>query len=201
MKNTSYIIMWLTIFLVLILAMVLALVLLLLAELYCSPLIHRHRRRQLNLPTTTAATTTGNNSLTHSPQHTHVSDPLHDTEKQLPDQSLPETQHTVQKGCGLTDSVNGCSLIYISNPIYGGDGNGTPFETPDSSPSRLETEDCSSSGDDEKEEVSSNVVGTMMEKKKKVCVKDVGLLGTSGSDNTNGVSSCSLTTPCTSPSL
>ncbi|KAJ0881720.1 hypothetical protein HanRHA438_Chr10g0477261 [Helianthus annuus] len=195
MKNTSYIIMWLTIFLVLILAMVLALVLLLLAELYCSPLIHRHRRRQLTPPTT------GNNSLTHSPQHTHVSDPLHDTEKQqLPDQSLPETQQTVQKGCGLTDSVNGCSLIYISNPIYGGDGNGTPFETPDSSPSRLETEDCSSSGDDEKEEVSSNVVGTM-KKKKKVCVKDVGLLGISGSD-TNGVSSsCSLTTPCTSPSL
>ncbi|KAI3802925.1 hypothetical protein L1987_31072 [Smallanthus sonchifolius] len=104
---------------------------------------HLHRRRH-----------NGNNSSTHSPSaleiHTY---PLTDIEKQLLES--PENQETggtqrqditdMQNGC-LSDSVNGSSLVYISNPIYG-DGSGTPFETPGSSPSRLETEDSS---DDER---------------------------------------------------
>ncbi|KAI3775507.1 hypothetical protein L1987_50086 [Smallanthus sonchifolius] len=220
MKATSYLIMWLTLFLVVVLAMVLGLVILLLAEFYCSPLLRRHRRRrQLTTPNTntaTAADTTGNNSTTHSPSalDSHT-DPLTDIEKQLLES--PENQETggtqrqdivdMQNGC-LSDSVNGSSLIYISNPIYG-DGNGTPFETPGSSPSRLETEDSS---DDEREEVLSKVVVTppLTPMKKlpaeacSVCMKDVRSLGTSESDtnSNNGVSSsCSLTDPCTSPSL
>ncbi|KAL8189666.1 hypothetical protein R6Q57_029232 [Mikania cordata] len=192
-KGASYIIMWLTIFLVLILAMVLGLVLLLIAELYFSSLIGGHRRR------TPDVTTAGNNSSTHHPSipdsHITHADPSNDIEKQL--LQSPENQES-----GETQ------LVYISNPIYG-EGNGTPFETPESSPSRLETE--ISSSDDEREEVSTKVVVTppltpmkkLPTEARSVCLKDVRSLGMSESDtnSNNGVSSSCSLTPCTSPSL
>ncbi|CAN1177646.1 hypothetical protein LINPERHAP2_LOCUS33215 [Linum perenne] len=120
-------------------------------------------------------------------------------------------------------------LIYISNPIYdnsrisngGGSAGDTPFETPDSSPSRL----VESSSDEEvacKEVMSSNISSlvahpldsnnatpplTPMKKlpaeASSVSLRDGRSLGTWGSDsvsNKNEMSSSSSGTPCTSPS-
>ncbi|XP_024979787.1 putative protein TPRXL [Cynara cardunculus var. scolymus] len=236
MKAASNLIMWLAMVLLVSLAMVLGLVLLLLAELYCSPLISRcccHHHLQ---PTTT----TGNDSDGHSQSHSDASpSPLHslttptdtsdDIEKQLhqppENQDSGRTQHQDKSGQGKVatgkrcsgDSVNGCSIVYISNPIFD-DENGrgstvagddddddkTPFETPDTSPSRLETED--SSGD---EEISSSRTPLTPMKKLPagactVAQKDGGrLMGAWGSDTNskNDVSSSSSSTPSTSPSL
>ncbi|KAK1417313.1 hypothetical protein QVD17_26440 [Tagetes erecta] len=207
MKTTSYLIIWLTLFLVLILTILLGLLLLLLSDFYSLPL---NRRRQLTPPTTTVAditttTTTGNNSSTHSPSplntHALTDDPLNDIEKQL--LHSPENQEKRQLQSPENQESGGLSMVYISNPIYG-DGNGTPFETPDSSPSRLGTED--SSGDDEGDDITPEL--TPMKKLPvvacSVCLKDVRLMGMSESDvnSNNGVSSSCSLTPCTSsPSL
>ncbi|KAI3714610.1 hypothetical protein L6452_21568 [Arctium lappa] len=204
--------MWLAMVLLISLAMVLGLVLLLLAELYCSPLIrrrrNRNRRRHLQ-PTTT----TGNNSDGRFRSQSNASSPLDtlttptdtsdDIEKQLhrppENQDSGRTQHQDK-------SVNGCPFVYISNPVYDDDGDDdddkTPFETPDTSPSRFDQKE-DLSGD---EEISS----TPPQMKKlsavacSVALNDGGRLpGTWGSDtnSNNGVSSSSSSTPCTSPSL
>ncbi|KAL4589652.1 hypothetical protein LXL04_002560 [Taraxacum kok-saghyz] len=225
MEGTSNLIILLTLVLVVSLAMVLGLVLLLLAELYCSPLLllHRRRCRRRHVPTPNA-TNTGDNPSTHSLSHSQspigsfrCTDPNPDLEKQLPTTQSPENQDSG----GKVQIRNGSPLVYISNPVYDGESrrgkpmedDDTPFETPDSSPSRLETED-ESSGDDEKEVIiSSEVVDTLtppLTPMKKlpagavsVCMKDVRSLGTyccSDTNSNNGASSSSLTT-CPSHSL
>ncbi|KAF9662514.1 hypothetical protein SADUNF_Sadunf18G0061100 [Salix dunnii] len=112
----------------------------------------------------------------------------------------------------------GCGehFVYISNPIYDNDASrpsraDTPYETPDSSPSRLEI-DGSSSGE---EEIASPpaplpvpVTPPLTPMKKlpaeacSVSLRDARSLGTSGSDSVsnNGLSSSSSGSPCTSPS-
>ncbi|PWA90818.1 hypothetical protein CTI12_AA096170 [Artemisia annua] len=212
MKGTSNLIMWLTFVLVVSLAMVLGLVLLLLAELYCWPVIRRLRRRRISTPNGAPMTTT----TILSPSLLESQETENDVEKQCLDDNVD-----IQKDC-LNDSFNGSSLVYISNPVFDNenvtkstivddiDQNvGTPFETPDSSPSRLETED-SDDESHEMEEISSKVVLTpSLSSTKKpamdaslACSKDESI-GTSLSEtnSTNGVMSSNLLTPCTSPSL
>ncbi|KAJ6673675.1 hypothetical protein OIU85_012662 [Salix viminalis] len=112
----------------------------------------------------------------------------------------------------------GCGehFVYISNPIYDNDASRpsraeTPYETPDSSPSRLEI-DGSSSGEEEIASPSAPhpvpVTPPLTPMKKlpaeacSVSLRDVRSLGTSGSDSVsnNGLSSSSSGSPCTSPS-
>ncbi|KAK9269523.1 hypothetical protein L1049_001299 [Liquidambar formosana] len=122
---------------------------------------------------------------------------------------------------GCKDGVSGGDgehFVYISNPIYDNDARpsrvDTPFETPDTSPSRLEM--SGSSGDDEEEIAqptssmhSSLPVTPPLSPMKKlpakacsVSLRDARSLGTSGSDSNsnNGLSSSSSGSPCTSPS-
>ncbi|GAV82137.1 hypothetical protein CFOL_v3_25590 [Cephalotus follicularis] len=102
-------------------------------------------------------------------------------------------------------------FVYISNPIYDSDPSraDTPFETPDTSPSRLET--CGgSSGDEETAQPSPSLVMTppltpMKRLPAEACsisLKHARSLGSSGSDTmtNNGLSSSSSGSPCTSPS-
>ncbi|GAB4839200.1 hypothetical protein Ancab_028727 [Ancistrocladus abbreviatus] len=109
-------------------------------------------------------------------------------------------------------------LVYISNPIYDNDAtrpdtaDAIPFESPDTSPSRLEM--GGSSGDDENVEqpppFSSSSAMTppltpMKELPAKACsvaLRDAGSVATSGSDSNsqNGAFSSSSGTPSTSPS-
>lgn len=226
MKGTSNLIILLTLVLVVSLAMVLGLILLLLAELYCSPFLQRRRNRRRQF-TTPNATTTGDNPSIHSHAHSHShstldsflypADASYDIEKQPTQTNSPENQDSGGAQCQDKMEIrNGSPLVYISNPVFDGESRSgkmmedddTPFETPDSSPSRLGTEE--SSGDDEREEISSKVVITppLTPMKKlpaeavSVCLKDVRSLGTSGSDtNSNNGASSSPLTPCTSPSL
>ncbi|WCJ42452.1 hypothetical protein M5689_023260 [Euphorbia peplus] len=107
-------------------------------------------------------------------------------------------------------------IVYISNPIY--DNNNvvveTPFETPDSSPSRLETgspgsgSSCSG-GEDEVSQSKKCVTTPPLTPMKKlpaeassVSLRDARSLGTSASDSVshNGLSSSSSGSPSTSPS-
>ncbi|XP_030448430.2 LOW QUALITY PROTEIN: uncharacterized protein LOC115671092 [Syzygium oleosum] len=116
--------------------------------------------------------------------------------------------------CGITSE----HLVYISNPIYDNDVNcpnrqvNTPFETPDSSPSRLEA-GASSSDDDSRdiEEAEPSSATPPLTPMKKlpaqacsVSLRDAGSLCTSGSDShshsNNGLSFSSTGTPSTSPS-
>ncbi|KAJ7973877.1 putative Transmembrane protein [Quillaja saponaria] len=108
-------------------------------------------------------------------------------------------------------------FVYICNPIYDNDasresGSNTPFETPDTSPSRLER--SGSSGDDGVAQASPSspqspsVTPPLTPMKKlpaeacSVSLRDAKSLDTSGSDSNsiNGPSSSSSGTPCTSPS-
>ncbi|CAB4288483.1 unnamed protein product [Prunus armeniaca] len=117
-------------------------------------------------------------------------------------------------------------FVYISNPIYDNDEastrpsggeNNTPFETPETSPSRLEMgggSSSSSSGEDEVAQPtpsgpSSPTTTPPLTPMKKlpaeacsVPLRDARSLGTSGSDSNtnNGLSSSSSGSPCTSPS-
>ncbi|CAK9329365.1 unnamed protein product [Citrullus colocynthis] len=115
-------------------------------------------------------------------------------------------------------SSNGSDhFMYISNPIYDNDAirpsrGDTPFETPNSSPSRLEK--CSSSEEDEIVASPSSTIHSLpntppLTPMKKlpaeacsVTLRDARSLGNSGSDSNtnNGLSSSSSGSPCTSPS-
>ncbi|GMI97718.1 hypothetical protein HRI_003441100 [Hibiscus trionum] len=111
-------------------------------------------------------------------------------------------------GSGVED------LVYISNPIYDNDAApDTPFETPDTSPSRLEN--GGSSGEEEEEDKGCfgiyspppftpplSPIKKLPAQAVSVPLRDVGSLATSASDSNcnNGVSSSSSTSPCTSPS-
>ncbi|KAK9071958.1 hypothetical protein SSX86_008389 [Deinandra increscens subsp. villosa] len=208
--GSSNLMMGLTLVLVVCLAVVLGLVLVLLAELYCSILLRRRH-------TTTTAAAVDNNGDTRSPSLTNLyaqsviaaprnilypsvagaGDDIEKQQQEFP--QPPENQET------------GEHLVYISNPMYDGDENGrhsmvagnTPFETPDTSPSRLETEETSSGDDDddgEMEEEISSVKVTVTPplspmKKLPASVKDGG----GDWNSNNGVSSTSSCgTPCTS---
>ncbi|GMY36011.1 endochitinase A [Fagus crenata] len=134
------------------------------------------------------------------------------------------TPKPIQEGGGggntCNDKATGCvdQFMYISNPIYDNDDNDgrpsrvdTPFETPDTSPSRLEM--GGSSGDDEVSQTSlrspsSPTTPPLTPMKKlpaeacSVSLRDATSLGTSGSESNtnNGHSSSSSGSPCTSPS-
>ena len=137
----------------------------------------------------------------------------------------------IQQGGGRSCSDGVCgsggeNFIYISNPIYDNEANrtslaNTPFQTPDTSPSRLEM-GSSSSGEDEVAQPSQSRPSssssspsssppstpplTPMKKLPaeacSVSLRDARSLGTSGSDSNsiNGLSSSSSGSPCTSPS-
>lgn len=121
------------------------------------------------------------------------------------------------------------SFVYISNPIYDNEGNrglsmnsreDTPFETPDTSPSRLETGDSSASSSSGEEEIKQVValstnpnsptstppltpMKKLPENACSVSLKDAkSLPAASASDSIsiNGVFSSSSGSPCTSPS-
>lgn len=120
------------------------------------------------------------------------------------------------KACGVVRE----HFVYISNPIYDNgesrvSGVDTPFETPDTSPSRLEMSGSGSSGEDDEvgqplpsSQSSSPLTPPLTPMKKlpaegcSVSLRDARSLGTSGSDSNsnNGISSSSSGSPCTSPS-
>ncbi|XP_062090762.1 uncharacterized protein LOC133797023 [Humulus lupulus] len=126
--------------------------------------------------------------------------------------------------CTTTDACNDKGsgvvrehFVYISNPIYDNgesreSGVNTPFETPDTSPSRLEMSGSDSSSGEEDEVAqplhSSPLTPPLTPMKKlpaaacSVSLRDARSLGTSGSDSNsnNGRSSSSSGSPCTSPS-
>ncbi|CAH1449018.1 unnamed protein product [Lactuca virosa] len=119
----------------------------------------------------------------------------------------------IRKGCSGNSGRIEKDLVYISNPMFD-DENGrrskagnTPFETPDTSPSRLESE--GSSGDDERDEITSLKVVvtppiTPMKKlpaevKSVASVKDDDTGRGGDLNSNNGASSSSSSgTPCTS---
>ncbi|KAI3805634.1 hypothetical protein L1987_28191 [Smallanthus sonchifolius] len=216
--GSSNLMMGLTLVLVVCLAVVLGLVLVLLAELYCSILL---RRRHTTTTTAAAVDTTINppppslpnlytQSILAAPRnilYPSVAGAGDDIEKQ---QHQPENQENNQ------DLDH---LVYISNPMYDGDENGrksrvagnTPFETPDTSPSRLETEDTSSGNDDDHdgggggekgEEITSAKMGVtppLTPMKKLPATVNDGDGGGGDENSNNGVSSSSSSgTPCTS---
>lgn len=119
--------------------------------------------------------------------------------------------------CNDSSSNGSDHFMYISNPIYDNDAvrpsrGDTPFETPNSSPSKLET--CGSSEEDEIVASPSSTIRSLpntppLTPMKKlpaeacsVTLRDARSLGHSGSDSNtnNGVSSSSSGSPCTSPS-
>ena len=132
-------------------------------------------------------------------------------------QAAPHEDSTSSTVCLDKSCSGGEHLMYISNPIYENDdgskpsGSNTPFETPGTSPSRLER--SGSSGDDEVAQPQASTQSpaytpplTPMKKlpaeASSVSLRDARSLGTSGSDSygNNGLSSSSSGSPCTSPS-
>ncbi|XWS17249.1 hypothetical protein CRYUN_Cryun33cG0051400 [Craigia yunnanensis] len=135
----------------------------------------------------------------------------------------PVQEISIQVGTRSTNTCPGPGVenfVYISNPIYDNDADrpsrpDTPFETPDTSPSRLENSG-SSGDDDEKAQPSQSHVrlhsppmtpplSPMKKLPAQACsvsLRDARSLGTSGSDSNsnNGLSSSSSGSPCTSPS-
>lgn len=230
-----------TLVMVVSLVMVLSLVLVLLAELYCSLLLRRRRRHSLSLPTTTvaAAATTANLaqtiSTTNDPSPSNIDsspNPLTTGVLQTPktffqthlsnlphEPSLPASPSLIRdiivhdsNHDKPTASVD--DFIYISNPIYSNEATSkptTPFETPESSPSRLETGDSSSSSSSDINEDSKRVetptltpMKDLPEKACSVSLKHARSLETSASEsnsnNNDGGSSSSSASPYTSPS-
>lgn len=170
---------------------------------------HCHLHQVLDIPNQEISNTSPSISFATSPQ--------------------PTQQDPIQASTGPNSTVGAAEdhLIYISNPIYDNEANrassstgaNTPFETPDTSPSRLEMEGSSnsSSGDDNDEVAQPTPSGsgpsspttpplTPMKKLPKeacsVSLRDARSLGTSGSDSNtnNGNSSSSSGSPSTSPS-
>ncbi|WVZ22347.1 hypothetical protein V8G54_000891 [Vigna mungo] len=132
--------------------------------------------------------------------------------------SKPNLEHPLPRTtANLCHDDKPCSglehLVYISNPIYEnhesqGSGANTPFETPDTSPSRLER-----SGSSEEDETTPSVTHsppstpplTPMKKLPSeacsVSLRDARSLATSCSDSRSNIGlSSSSASPCTSPS-
>ncbi|PSS01873.1 Phosphatidylinositol 3,4,5-trisphosphate 5-phosphatase [Actinidia chinensis var. chinensis] len=126
--------------------------------------------------------------------------------------SSPKPMEKVQLQDGsIANGCGGEGFVYISNPIYHGTGEeDTPFETPDSSPSRLEIGGSYSSSDDDEGKEQYSLPNTppltpMKELPAEACsvsLRDTRSLATSGSDSNSkiGLSSSSSGSPCTSPS-
>ncbi|TKY44647.1 hypothetical protein E2542_SST30924 [Spatholobus suberectus] len=134
----------------------------------------------------------------------------------------PVQQDTLQSSAsGSGIPCGGEHLVYISNPIYENEEGkasaaNTPFETPHTSPSRLERSGSSGEDDHHHHDAApqaspcgcahSTPPLTPMKKlpaeASSVSLRDATSLGTSGSDShsVNGPSSSSSYSPCTSPS-
>lgn len=253
MKGTSKVIMGATLVMAASLAIVLALVVVLLAELYCSLLLRRCCR--LQPPKSISARPATSTAITEvsSPNPLGVLDAprsllfpslspkVKDLQAFISGQEQSPNAAPHQLGLVATPPSPNLSpmrnakdehLVYISNPIYDDYMNKllrTPFETPDTSPSRLGTAGDTSSGDDREIKVipsqqhSFPTPGESMKRSllhttpplspmKKlpfqvqplsVSLRDAtGSLYTSGSysNSNNGILSSTSGTPCTSPS-
>lgn len=151
-------------------------------------------------------------SLPSSPSFVPLAPP-----RLIPEAPLDSTSTRNDEFCGGSSKE---TYIYISNPIYDNVGNrpsrvATPFETPDSSPSRLDT-NCSS-GEDDNDNAKSTAsspsslpmttpplspIKKLPAQACSISLRDARSLATSGSDSNNeGISSSSTSgSPCTSPS-
>lgn len=134
----------------------------------------------------------------------------------------PTDKITHQSGGITTGYIDAEHLVYISNPMYddkGGRGSrvDTPFETPDTSPSRLEGDGISGEEVEECSMASSSPDSWVVRKTPpltpmkelppegcSVSLKDARSLATSSDSNSNKdddrLSSSSSGSPCTSPS-
>ncbi|XP_050379316.1 uncharacterized protein LOC126796543 [Argentina anserina] len=167
---------------------------------------HHSHHRVLDIPNQEISNETPSISVANSPQ--------------------PKQQDPVQAGT-IPNTAGEDHLVYISNPIYDNEANrasssttgaNTPFETPDTSPSRLEMGGSSSSSGEDNDEVAQPTpsgsgpsspttppltpMKTLPKEACSVSLRDARSLGTSGSDSNtnNGNSSSSSGSPCTSPS-
>ncbi|ANM65846.1 hypothetical protein AtNW77_Chr3g0190531 [Arabidopsis thaliana] len=220
MNSSSKVIMAATLVMVVSLVMVLSLVLVLLAELYCSLLLRRRRHNSLNLPITTtvstaarttttlnqAISTTSNDNTSPSNINSSSPNPLYTGVIQTPTKTHYNHEPYLQASLDLiqetivNDSVD--NFIYISNPMYSNDATSkptTPFETPESSPSRLETGESSSSSSGEEDndhiiEVSTPTLTPMKDLPEKACSVSLKNVETSASESNSSGS------PYTSPS-
>lgn len=128
-----------------------------------------------------------------------------------PSKPVQQVHDSVQGSDDTRGTFCGEHLVYISNPIYendeeckGSSGSDTPFETPPTSPSRLEP--IGSSGEDEAAQPSPSHTPPLSPMKKllaeasSVSLKHAASLGNLGSDShcNNGLSSTLSATPCTS---
>ncbi|XP_010502960.1 PREDICTED: uncharacterized protein LOC104780171 [Camelina sativa] len=226
MNSSSKVIMAATMVMVVSLVMVLSLVLVLLAELYCSLLLRRRRHNSLSLPITTtvsnaggATTTTTLNQVISttsnepSPSPSNIdslSNPLYTGVLQTPNKTHFHHEPSLQASLELIQETTASSVdnfIYISNPIYSNEATSkqtTPFETPQSSPSRLEDDE---DDDDITEEDSTPTLSPMKDLPEKACsvsLKDVETSPSGDESNSknknNGKSSSSSGSPYTSPS-
>ncbi|KAI4379423.1 hypothetical protein MLD38_005725 [Melastoma candidum] len=185
MKPTTQVIMGATLVMAASLAIVLALVLVLLAELYCSLLLRRSRRLQppeqpvdaIPPPPSTAIVKVGGApnplGVLDAPRSLLLSSLSPVQKELLAITSSRDENPTATPQCQLgllpappSPALTPLSyamdehLVYISNPIYDDGGSvekplRTPFETPDTSPSRMESvgDTSSSDGDGEIEVV------------------------------------------------
>ncbi|KAJ7969622.1 putative Transmembrane protein [Quillaja saponaria] len=130
-----------------------------------------------------------------------------------PNQEVPLQGSTIGSVCADKTCAGNEHFLYISNPIYDNDArraseSGTPFETPCTSPSRLEKSGSSGEDDVAQASLCSPHSPSLTPMKKlpagacSVSLRDARSLGTSGSDSNsvNGLSSSSSGTPRTSPS-
>ncbi|KAK4415512.1 hypothetical protein Salat_2658600 [Sesamum alatum] len=237
MKESSKAIMGAALLMAITLSIVLTLLLLLLAELYCSLLLRRRRRhddhhpKTADLPTPVAATSADGSSLSsfyaqgvlraprsflfpttenHLPiSSTHHSSALYSTHNPWPAQEAASPP--------LSATTSQEQLVYICNPIYDGEEamirvmskehDDTPFETPGTSPSRLEIMSTLSSTPSSPTTATTPPLTPMKKlpaEGSSVSLRDARSICTtpSESNNTNndGISSSSSGSPCTSPS-
>ncbi|CAL9248096.1 unnamed protein product [Arabidopsis halleri] len=222
MNSSSKVIMAATMVMVVSLVMVLSLVLVLLAELYCSLLLRRRRNHHsLNLPITTVSTaatttttlnqvisTTTNDNTSPSNINPSSPNPLYTGVLQTPSKTHFHHEPSLQASLDLIQEtiVNDSgdnNFIYISNPMYSNEATSkptTPFETPESSPSRLETGESSSSSSGEEDndhiiEVSTPSLTPMKDLPEKACSVSLKNVETSASESNSSSGS-----PYTSPS-
>ncbi|KAG7564044.1 hypothetical protein ISN44_As10g008050 [Arabidopsis suecica] len=220
MNSSSKVIMAATMVMVVSLVMVLSLVLVLLAELYCSLLLRRRRHTSLNLPITTVSTaatttttlnqvisTTSNDNTSPSNINSSSPNPLYTGVLQTPTKTHFHHEPSLQASLDLIQEtiVNDSgdnNFIYISNPMYSNEATSiptTPFETPESSPSRLETGESSSSSSGEEDndiiEVSTPTLAPMKDLPEKACSVSLKNVETSASESNSSSGS-----PYTSPS-
>nr|XP_043627924.1 uncharacterized protein LOC122599472 [Erigeron canadensis] len=221
MMGASNLMMGLTLVLVICLAVVLGLVLVLLAELYCTALL---RRRNTTATAAGESLIAVNNPLQPSIANFYTQSILTaprsilypsvtSTGAGADIEKPPENQESVENNGNSCRREEG--LVYISNPMFD-DENGrrskvaaatgnTPFETPDTSPSRLETED-----DDDEDEVGEEMTSvkvvvvtpplTPMKKLPETVEGGGGDMNSGSNNGGGGVSSSASSsgTPCTS---